>query len=223
MDEQSVASSVQSILEMLPAGVTLVAAAKGRTADEVRTAIRAGVAHVGHNYVQEALHMIPHVPGPVVWHMIGHLQSNKVRSAVPLFDMIESVDSSKLAQEIERHCAAQDKVMAVLIEVNVGREAAKTGVPPDGADDLAQFVSTLPHLRLQGLMTMGPRFGDPEEARPYFRAAKQAFDRLAHAGLANVEMRYLSMGMSNSFRVAIEEGANVVRLGALLFGERPEG
>jgi len=207
---------------MLPGGVTLVAAAKGRSVEEVRAAIRAGVAHVGHNYVQEALRMIPHVPERALWHMIGHLQSNKVKSTVQLFDMIETVDSYKLAREIERHCAAQNKVMAVLIEVNIGREVSKTGVSPDAVDELAQLVSTLPHLRLQGLMTMGPRFGDPEEARPYFRATKQAFDRLSHAGLDNVEMRYLSMGMSNSFRVAIEEGANVVRIGTLLFGERPE-
>ncbi len=223
MDEQAIASSVQSILRTLPPGVTLVAAAKGRTADQVRAAIRAGVSHVGHNYVQEASRMLPHVPEPVVWHMIGHLQTNKVKSAVPLFSMIETVDSARLAREIERYCAEQNKVMAVLIEVNIGCEAAKAGVPPDKVEDLARLVSTLPHLRLQGLMTMGPRLGDPEEARPYFRAAKQAFDHLTHCGLANAEMRYLSMGMSNSFRVAIEEGANVVRIGTLLFGERPEG
>jgi pyridoxal phosphate enzyme (YggS family) len=218
--EQSIVESVQRILAELPGGVTLVAAAKGRSVEDVRAAIHAGIAHVGHNYVREAADMGPLVPETVRWHMIGHLQSNKVKVAVQLFDMIETLDSWKLAQEVERRCAALGKQMAVLIEVNSGREANKSGVLPEDVYDLARRVSTLPHLHLQGLMTMGPRFGDPEEARPYFRATKETYERLAEAGIPNVEMRYLSMGMSNSFRVAIQEGANVVRVGTLLFGER---
>jgi pyridoxal phosphate enzyme (YggS family) len=222
MDESSIGSAVQRIQQTLPAGVTLVAAAKSRSVDEVRAAIRAGVATVGHNYVQDAEAMIPQVPEPARWHMIGHLQRNKVKKAVQLFDMVESLDSWRLAQEIEQRCAAINKVMPVLVEVNSGREPQKTGVLPERLDELVRRVGGLPHLRIQGLMTMGPRFGDPEDARRYFRLTREAFERLAAAGIPNVELRYLSMGMSNSYLVAIEEGANMVRIGTLLFGERDQ-
>jgi pyridoxal phosphate enzyme (YggS family) len=211
--------AVVRILQSLPPGIVLVAAAKSRTVEEVRVAVRAGVTCVGHNYVQEAAQMIPCFEGPVRWHMLGHLQRNKVKRAVQLFDMIETVDSRRLAQEIERRCAVDAKVMPVLVEVNSGREPQKAGVLPENVDELVWHISELPHLRLQGLMTMGPRFGDPEDARPYFRHTRKIFERLAAAKIPNVEMRFLSMGMSNSFRVAIEEGANMVRIGTLLFGQ----
>ena len=218
MSEEEVERAVRHILQTLPAGVTLVAASKSRSAEEVRAAIRAGVTCVGHNYVQEAEAMIPLVPEAARWHLIGHLQRNKAKVAVLLFDMIETLDSWRLAVEIDKRCAAIDKVMPVLVEVNIGREASKTGVLPRDVDGLVRRASELLHLRIQGLMTMGPRFGDPENARPYFRATREAFERLGAAGIPNVEMRYLSMGMSNSYQVAIEEGANMVRIGTGLFG-----
>jgi len=220
MENHSIAANVKRILEMLPPGVILVAAAKARTPEEVTAVLQAGVAHVGHNYVQEAERMIPAIKGKARWHMIGHLQKNKVKKAVRLFDMIETLDSWPLAKLIDRRCAAIGLTMPVLVEVNIGREASKTGVLPEEVDDLVRRLSDLQHIRVQGLMTMGPRFGDPEDARPYFRATKEAFDRLAKANLPNVEMRTLSMGMSNSYQVALEEGANMVRLGTVLFGER---
>jgi len=221
--DDSIAANLKRILETLPPSVILVAAAKARTAKEVEEALQAGVTYVGHNYVQEAERMIPLIQDlqlKVRWHMIGHLQKNKVKKAVRLFDMIETLDSWPLAELIDRRCAAIGKTMPVLVEINIGREASKTGVLPEEVDDLVRRVSDLQHIRVQGLMTMGPRFGDPEDARPYFRATKEAFDRLAKANLPNVEMRYLSMGMSNSYQVALEEGANMVRLGTVLFGER---
>jgi pyridoxal phosphate enzyme (YggS family) len=220
MENHSIVANVKRILETLPPGVILVAAAKARTPEEVEAALRVGVTHVGHNYVQEIERMIPAVKEKARWHMIGHLQKNKVKKAVRLFDMIETLDSWPLAELIDRRCAAIGKIMPVLVEINSGRESSKTGVLPEEVDDLARHVSDLQHIRVQGLMTMGPRFGDPEDARPYFRATKEAFDRLARANLPNIEMRYLSMGMSNSYQVAIEEGANMVRLGTVLFGER---
>jgi pyridoxal phosphate enzyme (YggS family) len=220
MENRSITANVKRILETLPPGVILVAAAKARTPEQVEEVLRAGVTYVGHNYVQEAERMIPAIKGKARWHMIGHLQKNKVKKAVRLFDMIETLDSWPLAELIDRRCAAIGKTMPVLVEVNIGREDSKTGVLPDEVDDLVERMSDLQHIRVQGLMTMGPRFGDPEDARPYFRATKEAFDRLARADLPNVEMRYLSMGMSNSYQVAIEEGANMVRLGTMLFGER---
>ena len=137
--------------------------------------------------------------------------------------LLRAFSPGVLAREIERRCAAMNKVVPVLVEVNSGRESQKTGVLPEQLDELVRRLSGLPHLRVQGLMTMGPRFGDPEDARPYFRLTREAFERLAAARIPDVELRYLSMGMSNSYLVAIEEGANMVRIGTMLFGERDQG
>jgi pyridoxal phosphate enzyme (YggS family) len=218
----SIEARSKRLLETLPAGVTLVAAVKSRTPEEAEAAVRAGISYFGHNYVQEAERMIRVIGRQVHWHMIGHLQRNKARRAVALFDMIETVDSWRLAVAIDRRCAAAGKVMPVLVEINSGREASKAGVMPEKVDDLVQRLRGLKHIRVQGLMTMGPRFGDPENARPYFRATRAAFERLSALNLPDVTMRYLSMGMSNSYLVAIEEGANLVRIGTGIFGQRPE-
>jgi pyridoxal phosphate enzyme (YggS family) len=215
-----IASRVKSVLDAVPPGVTVIAAAKGRSLLEVEAVIEAGITHVGHNYVQEAADMIPAVRRRVTWHMIGHLQRNKVLEAIHLFDMIETLDSVRLARAINERCAAHDKTMPVLIEINSGRERSKTGVLPEKVNELAAAVAGMEHLHLEGLMTMGPRFGDPGDARPYFRATREAFERLADSDLPNITMRYLSMGMSNSYQIAIEEGANVVRIGTALFGSR---
>ena len=221
MNGKVIQANVCHFLETLPQGVTLVAAAKSRSPAEIEAAIRAGVTSVGHNYVQEAERIIPAIGYEVEWHMIGHLQRNKVKKAVQLFDMIETVDSLRLATAIDRRCAAIEKVMPILVEINSGREVTKTGVLPEDVDDLVQQLSTLQNIRVQGLMTMGPRFGDPEDARPYFQATRAVFERLSALNLPNVTMRYLSMGMSNSYLAAIEEGANMVRIGTQIFGERP--
>jgi pyridoxal phosphate enzyme (YggS family) len=186
----------------------VVAAAKGRTLAEVEAVITAGITHIGHNYVQEAQLMLPALKEKVIWHMIGHLQRNKVKKAVQLFDVLETVDSLHLAQTIDRRCAAIGKVIPILIEINSGKEPSKTG------------ISDLKHISIQGLMTMGPRFGDPENARPFFQETRQAFEHLSKSNIPNMEMRYLSMGMSNSYLVAIEEGANVVRIGTKIFASR---
>jgi PLP dependent protein len=223
MGIEVVGENVNRILETLPPGVTLVAAAKTRTPEEVEAAIRAGVTCIGHNYVQEAEQMILTVGRGILWHMIGHLQRNKVKKAVQLFDMIETVDSWELAVALDRYCTAVGKVMPVLVELNSGQEARKTGVLPEKVGDLVRQLSELPSIQVQGLMTMGPRFGDPEEARPYFRATRKAFEHLAGLNLPNVTMRTLSMGMSNSYRVAIEEKATMVRIGSQIFDQRPLG
>lgn len=213
----SIRANAERLLSTLPAGVTLVAAVKGRTVEQVREVILAGVVHIGHNYVQEAEAMRPLLLEPVQWHLIGHLQTNKTRKAIELFDMIETVDSLRLARELDRRCAATNRTLPVLVEVNSGGEEAKTGVAPQELGELVEGMSLLSHIRVQGLMTMGPRFGNPEDSRPYFRATRAVFDLLAGAGLPRVEMRILSMGMSNNYLVAIEEGANMIRLGSRLF------
>ena len=215
-----ISENIQKILNELPPGVELVAAVKTRTPAEITEAVRAGITILGENYVQEAAEHVSAVGRIAQWHCIGHLQKNKIRKAVEIFDMIQTVDSPDLAGEIDKRCRAVGKIMPVLIEVNSGREPQKSGVLPEAVVDLAQMISTLPNVRLMGLMTMGPALGDPAAARPYFVTTRQVFKDLKARSLPNVAMQYLSMGMTNSYRVALEEGANIVRLGTLIFGER---
>jgi pyridoxal phosphate enzyme (YggS family) len=220
LQTNGIAESVERILKTIPSDVLLLAAAKTRSLEEVEAVIRAGVTHIGYNYVQEAVPIIQTIGSRATWHMIGHLQQNKAKMAVQHFDMIETVDSWRLAQALDRYCEIGQKTMSVLVEINSGREATKTGVLPNEVDRLIVQMSALKYLRVQGLMTMGPRFGNPEDSRPYYRATRESFERLSASNLPNVNMRYLSMGMSNSYRIAIEEGANIIRIGSHLFGER---
>ena len=212
--------NVKRLLGELPEGVTLLAAAKERSADEISAAIRAGITIIGENYLQEAIRVINEVKEKAQWHFIGHLQTNKVKKAIDIFDMIESVDSLKLAKEIERCCTRRNKVMPVLIEVNSGEEDQKSGVAPKDVGQLVREISSLNYIKIMGLMTMGPRFGDPEQARPYFRKTREIFEQIRDLRLPNLEMRWLSMGMTNSYKVAIEERANLVRIGTKIFGQR---
>ncbi|MDD4144347.1 MAG: YggS family pyridoxal phosphate-dependent enzyme [Prolixibacteraceae bacterium] len=211
---------VISIMQTLPPGVLLVAAVKTRTPEEIKAAIHGGIHIIGHNYVQEAALIKGTVTDPVKWHMIGHLQRNKVKMAVQIFDMIETIDSVRLAKEVNRQCDKLNKMMPVLIEVNSGKESNKTGVLPENVVSLIEQINLLPNLQIQGLMTMGPRFGNPEDARPYFKATRAVFEQIKKLKIPHIEMRYLSMGMSNSYKIAIEEGANMVRIGTRLFGAR---
>jgi pyridoxal phosphate enzyme (YggS family) len=209
--------NIQKLLNELPGGVELVVAAKSRTAKEVLEAVAAGVKIIGENYVQEAEKNYSVIENRVEWHCIGSLQKNKVKKAVRLFDMIQTVDSIEIAREIDKRCAQLGKVMPVLVEINSGREKQKSGVLPEAAEDLIAALSGLPNIKVMGLMTMGPRFGDPEESRPYFVTTRKIFERIKEQKLPNVEMRYLSMGMTNSYHIALEEGANMVRIGTKVF------
>lgn len=215
-----IGQTVRQILKSLPDHVILEAAAKTRTADEVQTAIDAGIKIIGYNYVQEAERIFEIIGNQAQWHSIGHLQKNKVKRAVNLFDMIETVDSLKLAELIDQNCREIGKIMPVLIEVNSGEESNKTGVLPTEVEPLVEKISRLKNIKISGLMTMGPFSADPEDSRPSFKVTKQIFDFLNKSAILNVEMKYLSMGMSNSYKTAIEEGANIIRLGTILFGER---
>jgi pyridoxal phosphate enzyme (YggS family) len=217
-----ITESVKRILDTVPPWVTVVAAAKGRTPPEIEAAIAAGITHIGHNYVQDARRTIPPLRTKARWHMIGHLQRNKVSKAVRLFDMIETIDSIRLAQALDEHCAALDIMMPVLLEINSGREAAKTGILPEEIGDLLPTLVELKHIQVQGVMTMGPRFGDPEQARPYFQATRHVFDTLSACKMPNITVRYLSMGMSNTYQIAIEEGANIIRIGSAIFGSQSQ-
>ncbi|MEA2006398.1 MAG: YggS family pyridoxal phosphate-dependent enzyme [Acidobacteriota bacterium] len=212
--------NVKKILAELPEGVGLVAAAKSRTPEEVLCAVNAGIQIIGENYVQEALEAYKVIGNRVKWHFIGHLQRNKVKKAVPIFDMIETVDSLTLAEEIDKRCQETGKIMPILIEINSGREPQKFGVLPEEAEGLIKKIIRLKNVQIKGLMTMGPMFGDPEDARPYFQETKKLFDMLKLRSIPLVEWKYLSMGMTNSYKVAIEEGANLVRIGTKIFGLR---
>ncbi|MGP8079822.1 MAG: YggS family pyridoxal phosphate-dependent enzyme [Dehalococcoidales bacterium] len=212
--------NIQKLLKELPPGVQLVAAVKNRTPAEITAAVRAGITILGENYVQEAAEHYTAVGRVAQWHCIGHLQKNKIKKAVEIFDMIQTVDSLEMAREIDKRCQSINKIMPILIEVNSGRELRKSGVLPEDVAALAQSIAAIPNIRLMGLMTMGPAFGDPAAARPYFVTTRQVFEDIKARYIPNVTMQYLSMGMTNSYQVALREGANIVRLGTLIFGQR---
>jgi pyridoxal phosphate enzyme (YggS family) len=216
----AIAANVKAILADLPAGVELVAAAKTRTAAEILEAIEAGVRLVGENYVQEAAAVFPAIGARVRWHLIGHLQSNKAKKAVEVFDVVETVDSLGLGRELDKRAAVAGRSLDVLVEINSGREPQKAGVLPEDAEGLVRGLAALPRLRVRGLMTMGPFEGDPEESRPYFKETRRVFEMLKALAVPGAEMRHLSMGMSHSWRVAVEEGATLVRIGTAIFGPR---
>ncbi|MDP3699051.1 MAG: YggS family pyridoxal phosphate-dependent enzyme [Nanoarchaeota archaeon] len=194
-------------------GVTLVVATKGRTVEEINKTISAGITIIGENYVKEAAEKHHHLAGKVAFHLLGHLQRNKVSTAVKIFDLIQTADSLPLAQKINEECKKINKNMPVLIEVNIAKEKNKTGCAPEEVEKLAANISRLTNLRLKGLMTMGPALADAEELRPYFKEMKIIFDKLQK----EYNLSMLSMGMSESYRIALEEGATRVRIGKKIF------
>lgn len=206
-----------------PQTVKLLAVSKTVPVDRILSAIRAGATQLGENYVQEARDKIETLRGEnVSWHFIGHLQSNKAKYAVKLFDLIHSVDSFKLAKELNRRAGSLGKVQKILIQVNVSGEATKSGIDTDQAIELVRRIATLESLAVCGLMTMPPFFNAPEKVRPYFKALKDLQNHIREEAIANVNMAELSMGMSGDFEVAIAEGATLVRIGTAIFGKRPK-
>jgi hypothetical protein len=203
-----------------PARVRLLAATKARTADEVLTAIGAGIDLIGENYVQEARAKRAAVSVAVEWHMIGHLQRNKVKTALDLFDVIESLDSVELAGALDREANRRGLVARAFVEVNIGGEKNKSGVAIDGVERLVKEVGGLSHLRLDGLMAVPPYREDPEESRPYFQALRRLQAELRQLRVGSAPLGELSMGMTHDYAVAIEEGATIVRVGTALFGPR---
>lgn len=197
--------------------VTLVAVSKTIPVEGIREALEAGVTILGENRVQEAREKIARLPEGAAWHLVGHLQTNKAKLAVELFDCIHSLDSIRLAEELDRHAAAAGKVVRCLVEVNLGEEAQKSGATEAETRALLEAAPRLPHLSVTGLMAIPPFLDDPEEVRPYFRRLRELRDALRAEGFPLAE---LSMGMTGDFEVAIEEGATLVRIGTALFGSR---
>ena len=200
-----------------PIEIKLVAVSKTVEAARVKEAIEAGVSILGENYVQEAQKKIEEIGGSVSWHFIGHLQSNKAKYAVSLFDMIHSLDSISLAEELNRRAEKEGRTMNAMIEVNLSGEATKFGAEEARAFDIARRVLNLSHLSLVGLMTMPPYFDDPRLSRPYYIRLRELKEKMIKEG---IPLRELSMGMSNDFEIAIEEGATFVRVGTAIFGAR---
>ena len=205
-----------------PASVILVAVTKGFPADAIRAAMALGVTDFGENRVQEAEPKILAVIPRPRWHLVGHLQTNKARRAVQLFDEVQSLDSAHLAEELAKRVEATGRVLPCLVEVNTSGEASKFGVEPGGALELLERCRALRPLRPHGLMTIGPLGGGPEGARAAFRSLRELRDRAVAAGLLEAGAD-LSMGMSDDFEIGIEEGATYVRVGTALFGARPAG
>ena len=204
-----------------PDSVRLVAVSKTIPEDAVREAIKSGADILGENYIQEAKDKINALSAyPVSWHFIGHLQSNKAKYAVKLFDMIHTVDSLKLAKELNKQAKKINKIQKILIQVNISMESTKSGVHEEDAQKLIKEISLFENLSIKGLMTMPPFFNNPEEARPCFSALRNLRDKIRNEAIKNITMQELSMGMTGDFEVAIKEGATLVRIGTAIFGER---
>ncbi len=200
-----------------PEAVTLVAVSKTISVEGIHEALSAGVRILGENRVQEAREKIALLPGLASWHLIGHLQSNKAKLAVQLFDCIHSLDSVRLAEDLDRHAEATGKIQRCLIEVNVGEEVQKSGAPEAEVRQILEAARRLPHLTIEGLMAVPPFLDDPEDMRPFFRRLRLLRDTLRQEGFS---LEALSMGMTLDFEVAVEEGATIVRIGTALFGPR---
>jgi pyridoxal phosphate enzyme (YggS family) len=202
-----------------PLSIKLMAVTKTVEPERIGTAIEAGLTMLGENYVQEAKDKITIIGDRAQWHMIGHLQTNKAKYAVKLFDYVHSVDRLELAQELDKRAGQINRKLSVLIEVNSGEES-KSGIEKTQALELVRQVAHLPNLTLRGLMTMAPYSDNPENSRPYFKALRDLRDDIDRASITGISMEELSMGMTDDFEVAIEEGATIIRVGRAIFGKR---
>ncbi len=215
----SISENVKKILSELPVGVDLEVAAKSRNSDEIEESILAGARIIGENYVQEAEKVIPLITEKVEWHFIGSVQENKINKMIRLFDMIETIGSVEMAKTLNKRCETFGRVMKILVEVNSGHEPQKSGVFPEEVEGVIREISKLSYVKMLGLMTMGPAV-DAQSLRPYFKLTKALFDHIKSLNIENVEMKILSMGMSDSYLIGIDEGANLVRIGTKIFGPR---
>ena len=203
-----------------PDSIKLLAVTKTIPTEYIIKAIDAGITMLGENYVQEARDKIAAIGSRAQWHMIGHLQTNKAKYVVTLFDYVHSVDRMELAQELDKRAGLINRKLNVLIEVNVSGEKSKSGIPADDAPALIKQIAGLENLAMRGLMTMAPYSNNPENARPYFSALRNLRDNISRQQISGIQMEELSMGMTDDFEVAIEEGATIIRIGRAIFGKR---
>lgn len=206
-----------------PAQITLVAISKGRTFEEIRQIIEAGITDIGENRVQEAVAKYRELSTryslltTLRWHMVGHLQTNKVKEAVRIFDLIQSVDSIRLAAEIDKEAGKINKIQGILVQVNTAKEAAKYGLKPEETEEAIKEIARFKNVNIKGLMTIAPLVDNPEKTRPYFRTLRELRDEISNFGICNLEFGILSMGMTNDFEIAIEEASDMLRLGRAIF------
>lgn len=203
-----------------PADITLVAVTKTVPVERIEEALQCGVIHIGENRVQEAQGKYPLIGDRACWHLIGHLQTNKVKHALPMFQLIHAVDRLKLAEEISRVAVQRELTANILVQVNVAGEDTKYGLDPAETMDFVQHICRLPGLKIEGLMTIAPFVDDPEEVRPVFRALRRQAETIRNRKLPGVSMDILSMGMTGDYTVAIEEGSTLIRVGTGIFGNR---
>ncbi len=204
-----------------PEDIKLVAVTKTATVEQIKEAISAGVKTIGENKVQEAkgkYQVLSADIADIEWHLVGHLQTNKVKYAIEVFDLIHSVDSKKLAEEIDKRSLQFGIMTNILVEVNVSGEETKYGIKPEEVEPFLKEISEFSRIKVRGLMTIAPIAEDKEEVRPYFRKLRELSEKIENKNIKNVKMDYLSMGMTDDFEVAIEEGANMVRIGRGIFG-----
>jgi pyridoxal phosphate enzyme (YggS family) len=225
-------ASICARLNRDPDLITIVVVSKERTLEQIKEVITAGITDIGENRVQEALSKYYEITKQrnnettsqrnnettIKWHMVGHLQTNKVKEAVKIFDLIQSVDSLRLAAEIDRQAAKINKIQDILVEVNTSLEATKFGLKPEAVIEFIKEIAQSKNIKIKGLMTIAPIVDNPEKTRPYFKILKELRDNINELRTTNYELRTLSMGMTDDFEVAIEEGANMVRLGRAIFG-----
>ncbi|NPV43132.1 MAG: YggS family pyridoxal phosphate-dependent enzyme [Firmicutes bacterium] len=200
--------------------IKIIAVTKNVEVERILEAIQGGIDAIGENRVQEALIKYPLIEKEIEWHMIGYLQRNKAKKAVEHFDLIQSLDRISLAQELDKRGKQQNKIVNVLVQVNVSGEESKSGISPEETVEFIKSLSDYENILIKGLMTIAPYTDDPEETRPYFKRMKGLFDEIHNLKGRNIDIEYLSMGMTNDFEVAIEEGSNMIRVGTGIFGER---
>lgn len=218
--QNNIQESIKKRHNIISEKVQLVAVTKNHDVQAMREAIDAGATVIGENRVQEADKKHETLDRDVTWHLIGHLQTNKVKHAVKIFDMIESVDSIKLAEAINKEAAKVDKVQKILVQVNLVKEASKTGVYLEDLDELLKSIDTMDNLKLMGLMFIAPIVENLEDVRPMFNQMYQLFTKVQKMPFVHADIKYLSMGMTHDYQIAIEEGANIVRVGTAIFGPR---
>ncbi len=202
-----------------PEEVQLIAVTKTIEPERINEAIANGITDIGENKVQEIMDKYTLV-SPINWHMIGHLQTNKVKYIIDKVKLIHSLDRISLAEEIQKRAERINRAVDVLVQVNIGQEETKSGIEPDEVYDFVAALRSFSYIQVKGLMTVAPYKEDPEEVRPYFNTMKEVFERIRAKNLPGIEMKYLSMGMTNDYKVAIEEGANIIRVGTAIFGSR---
>ncbi len=224
--EQNIAQVRQNIAQAAkkvgrnPEDILLLAVSKTKPVEQIKEAVSYGLTSLGENKVQEIMDKYEPMGEGIHWHLIGHLQTNKVKYIIDKVDMIHSVESIRLAEEIEKRAAAKNKVMDILVEINIAQEESKFGIPVNEVESFLQELSKFSHIRIRGLMTVAPFVENPEENRLYFRKMRELLVDINTKKIDNINMDVLSMGMTGDYMVAIEEGATIVRVGTGIFGER---